>query len=1113
MKKIFTFFATALMLLGAVQANAQSEIPGTLDLSTTTVEQGDGPELHASAGWNGTNIDWMQSGQKAIINFKNTVATSYNIVYKGGTPNTGVQVTFEITNANGATAYKGTSTAITGGWGDKTSNKDLPATDVLPTGDYTLTLTYFNPDGNTTVNIYEIDFQDVNGTTDPGTQPGTQPTDGNSFYVDLSTIDTSESKGGSLNYMEAKDEDPNTPRLDYPGAGSIGKFEIDIPTTAAYKITFNYASPMDKMFMYWTLTDASGKEVYNEYLPLDPTGAPGDFWTIYKDFEGLAETPVLEAGKYTLRLYYNVTPAGDVTPAWYDGSENAAFHSNIKEIKFTVVGGAAGGPTINLDLTKFDFATNANNTGNWNGEKLDYFQFGDVIYIPFTVESAGNYNLAINYATIMSNLKSTFYIQDLAGNEVWRETVDLPFTTPEEGNNEWSYQKDTNAKTDATLAAGNYNLFVAYDNRGWWEGSDNLNFQSNIYTLALVGKGGAGSATAKFEYLGGSNLDKEASDNNIYKFTGTDFTLSMNNRDKERSGVERFAGWSSDIINFKNNDWGIINVPAGKKVYALQIGGYSESEALNLCYLYTVDVDDKNVFTEAIGQSVTDNTEIRNAKYVIEPDGTAPLFATLDLTAAPATNGIKVVFSGNNQEDVWFKLYTTEEDANILLGKSGNGGSSKANITWTVNSDNLTFDGEASPASDFAAVTFAVEGQSEASVAAPIAGENNGINFLRFAPAEDKAPVTTTWTANLNAGATFTPTNVSLRMARFGTDAGVVDLKFIVDGNEIFSETGLIPARNNKDAADDAKGGEDTFVPGLYSKELSGLTANSTLQIVATFTELASNKQIGYAEVTIEGVGSGNTDSKPSFDVRAWDFTKWSDATVANLKADAAASALEGWSDVEKQADAEAGTGPTDISKDNAFWFQGTLPADGQLAANGVTIEETKGLIFQEAIAGRRNLAIGVNYPETSLGTYAGGSYLWLGGSGLDYFVIPAVEAGASIVMTLESHKPTDARGVKLSVNGTQIGDEFTPTVLEQHTWVVENGGDVLVSNTNGCHIYNIVVGKQSEVDAYLTGIETIQYVAPVQKFVDGIYNLRGQKVDASYKGIVIKNGKKYLQK
>ena len=189
-----------------------------------------------------------------------------------------------------------------------------------------------------------------------------------------------------------------------------------------------------------------------------------------------------------------------------------------------------------------------------------------------------------------------------------------------------------------------------------------------------------------------------------------------------------------------------------------------------------------------------------------------------------------------------------------------------------------------------------------------------------------------------------------------------------------------------------------------------------------------------------------------------YDFTAWSDETIAALKADAAASKTEGWSDVEKKADAEAGADPTEISKDNCFWCVATPNADGTLSANGVVIKELGNLKFNETYSTARSLAIAVNYPETTLGTYAGPSYLWLGGKEKICFTIPNVAAGSTITVCAESHKPSDARGIQLQRDGVQIGEAFTPTTQDTYTWTIDTAGDVDVYNTQGCHIYYIDV-------------------------------------------------------
>ena len=279
-------------------------------------------------------------------------------------------------------------------------------------------------------------------------------------------------------------------------------------------------------------------------------------------------------------------------------------------------------------------------------------------------------------------------------------------------------------------------------------------------------------------------------------------------------------------------------------------------------------------------------------------------------------------------------------------------------------------------------------------------------------------------------------------------------------------------------------------------------------------------------EITVEGPRKTYKETVELVDVKVieikkgaaegaqvWDFTKWSDATIANLKADAAASKTSGWSDVEKAADAEAGADPTEASKDNCFWSVAEPNADGTLSANGVVIEELKGLVWNSAYSVKRSLAIAVNY-QKALSDYAGPAYLWLGGgkNKIPCFTIPGVKAGSTITMEVESHKTSDARGVELYTGvdadnlvdaNTKIGDSFTPKEKDTHSWTIDNDCDVIVYNTNGCHIYKIEIATGTGIQAVKTATIGNGY----------IYNLAGQRVDANYKGVVIKNGQKMIQK
>ena len=245
---------------------------------------------------------------------------------------------------------------------------------------------------------------------------------------------------------------------------------------------------------------------------------------------------------------------------------------------------------------------------------------------------------------------------------------------------------------------------------------------------------------------------------------------------------------------------------------------------------------------------------------------------------------------------------------------------------------------------------------------------------------------------------------------------------------------------------------------------------------------------------------------------KSWDFTKWSAATVANLKAESAKGPTTGaWSDVEKATATE----PTETSKDNCFWevtAQGNATTPATLMANGEVIAELEGLGYTNTTA--RSLAIAVNYP-TALNDYNGASYLWLGSKTKNYFVIPHVAPGTTIKMGVESHKFAEARGVELYIgignSGTKLkdpdgNDVAIPTTYVDQEWLVPAEGltdtpnedgtfDVTIRNTNGCHIYYITVGdgdspqvEEAKKVAYLhaSGINMEEYTDLDYMMLDG---------------------------
>ena len=120
-------------------------------------------------------------------------------------------------------------------------------------------------------------------------------------------------------------------------------------------------------------------------------------------------------------------------------------------------------------------------------------------------------------------------------------------------------------------------------------------------------------------------------------------------------------------------------------------------------------------------------------------------------------------------------------------------------------------------------------------------------------------------------------------------------------------------------------------------------------------------------------------------------------------------------------------------------------------------------------------------------------------------FKIKNLKAGDVVKIQIASANSEEERtftitnGDKTSVTTTGDGTKTEETIT------VSADGDLVLQQSKAINVYTITVGGS-------TGIQ--ETVAPVKVINNGaIYNLAGQKVNESYKGIVIKNGKKYIQK
>lgn len=179
-------------------------------------------------------------------------------------------------------------------------------------------------------------------------------------------------------------------------------------------------------------------------------------------------------------------------------------------------------------------------------------------------------------------------------------------------------------------------------------------------------------------------------------------------------------------------------------------------------------------------------------------------------------------------------------------------------IGWeAVNGDVPSFTAEGNPAAAFSKIDLTVEGAAEGRVfASNYKGGNTGVNMIAYNPAADKEPVTLTFAATIAEGVTFKPTKIGFNAARVGTDGGLVTAKFVVDGAETTLVEDMIPARNNKETADDAKKDEEKFNAGRFEAEVSG-EAKASVSLILIGNGLNANKQYAFGDVQIIGTAEG----------------------------------------------------------------------------------------------------------------------------------------------------------------------------------------------------------------------------------------------------------------
>ena len=273
-----------------------------------------------------------------------------------------------------------------------------------------------------------------------------------------------------------------------------------------------------------------------------------------------------------------------------------------------------------------------------------------------------------------------------------------------------------------------------------------------------------------------------------------------------------------------------------------------------------------------------------------------------------------------------------------------------------------------------------------------------------------------------------------------------------------------------------------TIIIALQTKGTDGATDNPS----GTYDPIIAIDNIkwgGYANVQLDAA-QWAASATPLLPVRAeepgygrvWDFSTWSDATLADMAAD-----------------------PTNWTNASATRYANALAiaAGTPIKANGVEVKELKGLTFGALAADR----IRVDHDAS----IAEGSRMILNGS-IDLNV-PNCKAGEVINITFKTNTSGTARGLT-PTNATAVGDNAQSTTTSvTNTYTVTADGTATFKTTAGLQFFKVTASGSGtaipKINLPLThvigGTGTIKVLNAESDI--NVFDISGQKVATIVKG------------
>ena len=264
--------------------------------------------------------------------------------------------------------------------------------------------------------------------------------------------------------------------------------------------------------------------------------------------------------------------------------------------------------------------------------------------------------------------------------------------------------------------------------------------------------------------------------------------------------------------------------------------------------------------------------------------------------------------------------------------------------------------------------------------------------------------------------------------------------------------------------------------------------------------EAQLQRRLGYLPDWIQGMKDQQTTSPG----RTWDFTALSSSDQNLLNADVLWTAMVDGNKNYLTNQFAIGT-PSTTTID----LQQLKNYAGKLTAGGKELACAKNLRFAVYSSG---IANPVGTDKLMICTDNSARTLRLNANNIA-IIIPNCKKGQQIVVhskSTTSSVPRHLNATNLQVlTGFEAPDD--PTLIQESKGIVQAEGDVVLTTVNGNYLYDISI-RDTQGNTILTDIH--QPLSSTQiTHAGATYNLAGQKVNQFYKGIIIRNGRKYLQK